>query len=138
MCTNRYEDFPLPKGNSHTSNWRVEREKSTQYGRLDLVVSNPKLSFLLVIENKIYAPEQADQLLRYAQWLSDQQPYFERQALIYLTPGGNHSNSAGGYPYYPFSYRQDIYHWLNHVQADIQSPRVQESIKQYMEIIARL
>lgn len=140
MCADKYktDGFPIPEGNIHNGYWRIEREKWTSYGRPDLVISNSKLSYLLVIENKIRTDEQNDQLLRYTEWLTSQQIYYEQQALIYLTPRGDHSYTAGNSSYFPMSYREDIYHWLDRVQANIKAPRVQESIRQYMEIIGQL
>lgn len=137
MCIDKYNDtdFPIPERDNHNEYWRIEREKWTNYGRLDLVISNSKLSYLLVIENKIYAPEQEDQLLRYSKWLNSQKIYFKQRAIIYLTPTGDDSCTAGDYSYFSMSYQEHIYTWLDSVQASIEASRVQESVRQYMEII---
>lgn len=139
MCIAKYKnmEFPTPQ-KGHNNFWRIEQEKWSNFGRLDLVISNSKLSYLLVIENKIYASEEVDQLFRYARWLNSQKPSFKQQALIYLTPKGVRSYTAKGNPYFAMSYNEHIYHWLDCSLPKIEALRIRESVKQYMEIIEHL
>ncbi len=140
ICADKYEDkaFAIPPNRIQNSYWRIEREKWTRYGRLDLVISNSKLSFLMVIENKIYASEQDDQLSRYAEWLNSQKTHYKQQALIYLTPEGNKSDNAGDHLYFRMSYHEHIYYWLDCARVNIEAPRIREIVRQYMEIIEQL
>lgn len=50
--------------------WRVEKEKITAFGRLDIAISSIDQKILVVIENKIDAMEQSDQLRRYEDWMA--------------------------------------------------------------------
>jgi len=118
--------------------WFVDKERVTAFGNLDVVVSCPDLQFLLVIENKIYAAEQRDQLMRYALWMKNQKMYFKKRILIYLTLDGSESFTAHEYLYYKLSYRHDITNWLKKTLVEIQAPRIHETILQYIEIITKL
>jgi len=118
--------------------WFVDKEKVTAFGNLDIVLSCPDLQFLLVIENKIDAGEQRDQLMRYAQWIETQKMYFKNRILIYLTPNGSESFTAHEYSYYKLSYYEDITNWLKQALVEIQAPRIREAILQYIEIITTL
>ena len=96
-CVAKHEldDFIAPQQNVSDVDWYVEQEKSTGYGQLDIVVACPQLKYLFVIENKIFAGEQEDQLHRYAQWIKDSGYPEESRLLIYLTPDGRASVSHG-------------------------------------------
>ena len=85
---------------------------TSQFGRMDIVLLNPLLGFLCLIENKIDAYEQEHQLERYGQWMYSHRQDFPKRALIYLTPYGSAAGTAGNYLYYRLSYRQDIAKWL--------------------------
>ena len=104
--------FPCLHGDIESAVWFVDREKITAFGKLDLVISCPDLHFLLVIENKIDAGEQPNQLQRYAQWMDSQRVYFPKRVLLYLTPQGTPSRTAGRHSYVSLSYRHDIFQWL--------------------------
>jgi hypothetical protein len=66
-------------------------------GRMDIVLTcNP--DWIIVIENKVDAGEQADQLLRYAEWLDMQQAYKDR-VLIFLTTTGYDSETGKNVDY---------------------------------------
>ena len=137
MCAETYqaEGFYFPSGDIRNGRWRIEKEKIYRSNRIDLVISNRTLQYMLVIENKIYAPEQDDQLIRYSEWLARQKAVFEKQALIFLTIRGDPSRTAGNHPYLCMSYREHIYNWLERTLPDIKAPRIQESVKQYIDII---
>ena len=91
-----------------------------------------------MIENKIGAGEQADQLERYSKWMDRQKKYFKSRILIYLTPRGDEASSAHGRKYYPLSYHEDIKSWLEKSYGEIQAPRVKDAILQYLQVLKNL
>jgi hypothetical protein len=138
-CSEKFgHPFPTPNDDIGKATWYVDKEKVTAFGNLDLVISCPDLQFLLVIENKIGAVEQPDQLKRYAEWTDSQQKYFNSRILIYLTPRGVESSSAHGRKYYPLSYHEDIKSWLEKSYGEIQAPRVKDAILQYLQVLKNL
>jgi hypothetical protein len=138
-CAEKFDGtFPRLHGDIATVTWFVDREKVTAYRNLDLVVSCPDLEFLLVIENKIDAGEQQDQLRRYAQWMQHQSAYFTNRALIYLTPQGAPSRTIANGAYFCLSYSQDIFTWLCKALGEVKSLRVKETVGQYVDIINTL
>ena len=138
MCSETSADFPLPNGDLRSGRWRVTAEKATSYGRLDLVVANLQLGYLLVIENKVYAQDQENQLARYARWMREQLGRYPQQVLIYLTPDGRASSTSRGHDYCRISYHEDISGWLEAVLLHVQASKLRETIRQYLEILPRL
>jgi hypothetical protein len=126
--------------NFDTENSRVEIETyigeinddKTEGGRLDIFIAT-KNSPNIIIENKIYAVDQTNQLLRYSN--------FDPSAtLIYLTlDGRNSSEQFEGQNVIALSYSQDITRWLeecilitNHI------PVIKETLSQYLNLIRKL
>jgi len=138
VCKSKHQDFPLPRVDITSGRWIVEKEKATFLGNMDLVISCPNLKFLLVIENKIEAFEQPDQLKRYADWMEGRKGSYVDQALIYLTPKGVQSHTGAGCHYFTLSYHDDIRAWLNASLLGVKAPRVREIIAQYVEIVEAL
>jgi len=132
--------------------WQVFVEKTIpagasdqlEPGRMDLVLkyrdSNPATSVLIVIENKIDAGEQPDQLKRYSDWLNSQKRDFANRALIYLTPAGDRAASGEGVIYTRLSYREDISGILmGSCQHTTSIPaRVTTILEQYFRIVERI
>jgi hypothetical protein len=138
MCAGLDPAFPLLPPGADRYSWVVEKEKVTPLGNLDIVVSCPSLRYRFAIENKIYAVEQPNQLQRYAEWLSWDKPFYDAQALIFLTPQGWPARSAEDVSYFQLSYREDICAWLQGTLADVAAPRVCHVLSQYIEIIEHL
>jgi hypothetical protein len=129
-------DFPsVAEVESHA--WEVFPEKPIADGRLDIVVQSAGLGFLLVIENKIGAGDQPDQLDRYYRWLQRQDRYQMNRVLVYLTPDGRQSATAQACQYVRLSY-DDIAGCLGEAMQDIPAPRVREAVTQYQEIAQAL
>jgi hypothetical protein len=137
MCLEKYNDFPLVQ-NIEEGKWNSYSEEGIQLGRLDVVLLNPHTGHLIVIENKIYAPEQSDQLDRYGKWMHARRMDFPNQALIFLTVRGNSAVTASDHPYFKLSYREDICSWLEKSLPNIQASRVKEVVSQYIDIIRQL
>mgnify|MGYP002674270750 CR=1 FL=1 len=86
----------------------VETELSFDNGRMDIVISNNH-NQTVVIENKIYAKDQEEQLNKYQKQLLKNKGQF---ALLYLTLDG-HEASEKDVDYLRISYRNDILQWLD-------------------------
>jgi hypothetical protein len=126
-------DEPVTEGE-----WSIKTEKRTAYGNLDIVIASPTLGYLIVIENKVYASEQDQQLARYAAWLDEMQEEYSDQALIYLTPRGSAALTSNDKPYFRLSYRQDIAGWLQSILDQIAATSVSETVRQYKQLIITL
>ncbi len=138
LCGRKYPDFPLPFDNIDSGHWNIVVEKIIPEGRIDILIQSPDLGCVFVIENKIDALEQEQQLSRYGLWMDSVVNEYPTQALIFLTIRGDKSISHGDYPYFPLSYRGDITTWLDGVTPDIQAPNVREVVSQYLNLIRHL
>ena len=83
-----------------TEGSHVETELSFDNGRMDIVILNNH-NQTVVIENKIYAKDQKEQLGRYQKWLKGKGQF----ALLYLTLDG-HEASEKDVDYLRISYRR--------------------------------
>jgi len=120
--------------------WHIETEKSTTFGRLDIVISCRKKGVLIVIENKIYAADQEEQLQRYINWMETVKTKYspEKMKLIYLTPDGRKSYTAKSEDYIRMSYKKDIISLLQRSQEKVKASNVKEMVHQYIQIIEKL
>lgn len=124
----------------------VEIEKSIgkvteeEGGRLDIYI-NDNRGNAVVIENKIYADDQPNQLIRYYQ--------FNPQHVYYLTLDGKpatkksaHCESLkleSGKHYKTISYQSDIINWLELCRKEAaQLPLLREGISHYINLIKHL
>jgi hypothetical protein len=105
-------------------------------GRIDLYIydSNNKA---LIIENKIYAPEQYKQLIRYNNFNKD-------APILFLTLYGDEPSSSIdeitkkdiSKSVYCISYKTDILKWLESCQEEVpDKPLIREGIKHYINLI---
>ena len=107
-------------------------------GRIDIVIK-PKNGKIIVIENKIFAGDQYNQLLRYSK-------HYPGAHILYLTldgkmpdisSSGEHLKSSKDY--YPISYKEGILVWLEQCLKETSShPIVKETITQYIHLIKHL
>lgn len=135
QCRKRHPHFPLPRGEITRYPWQVRTERGTsRFGRLDVVLSCPDLGYLCVIENKVGAGEQPEQLSRYGDWLETRAEAFADRALIFLTPRGDESETRGDFTPFLLSYYDDIVGWLKTVQPNVVAPNVRQSITQYLQL----
>jgi len=118
----------------------INNDCNSEGGRIDIVIETPKQ--LIVIENKIYASDQENQLMRYYKYCELQNKIFR---LLYLTLGGSIASdySSGvlheNVNYYCISYKEDILNWLeNSLILTINFPIVEEILKQYIKTIKQL
>lgn len=135
---------------------KVQVEKHTFDGRIDIYLKNGKQQ-IVAIENKIYAVDQPQQLVRYYTHLQKKAP--DSSTLLYLTLGGNEASEISITEkkkygngevkegiilntrdhYQTISYRSDILKWLKLcLKEAVEYPTVRESIKQYITLIKKL
>ncbi|MEP6670193.1 MAG: PD-(D/E)XK nuclease family protein [Chthoniobacter sp.] len=116
--------------------WFVRQEQVTDSGNLDIHLWSHPLRCEIVIENKIGAADQDDQLSRYWDHMQAQQAQFDFQHLVYLTPQSRVPVAKGKPlpPYINLTYREDICALLRDALPIIHSPRLQYSLEQYLEI----
>lgn len=109
-------------------------------GFIDILIEGGKLKLPIVIENKIYAGDQDNQLLRYYNTLN------KNCELFYLTlyghePSGRSTGDGklSKDSYKCISYSSHILSWLKNChQITIDKPLVRETIKQYINLIKTL
>lgn len=117
----------------------VKTEYDTSNGRIDILITNDK-NQAIIIENKIYAPDQPKQLIRYDKFA---QKTFHKgnYAILYLTLWGDEASkeSAEGVTYQCISYRTTILKWLDKcMQLSVQRPLIRETLIQYSKLIKEL
>ena len=119
---------------------RINKEK-TKGGRADILIRGSKGT--ICIENKIYAGDQENQLIRY------KEKYGANGLILYLTLYGSKatewSTKSGenkldaGKDYFRISYKKDILEWLINCQKEtVDIPIVRDVIGQYIYLIKKL
>lgn len=108
---------------------KVEKEKG---GQIDILLKDTSGN-VIMIENKIYAGEQANQLLRYKN-------AFPNGKLFFLTLKGDESNNNKKFEdYTSISYENDIVNWLEECKKEaVNIPTLRETISQYINLIKKL
>ncbi len=106
----------------------------TEGGRIDICIRD-KYNNYIIIENKIYASDQTNQLLRYHK-------YANHADLFYLSLEGNSpSNNSKGIlkenkDFKCLSYQENIIHWLEDCRKEVAVlPMVREAISHYINLI---
>lgn len=115
----------------------VETEHYTGDGRIDILIEDNQ-NKAIIIENKIYASDQSEQLKRYDRYA--QQQYKNGYQILYLTLDGQEASeqSGEGVNYFPISYK-DIINWLEScVSIATRYPIVRETIIQYINHLKQL
>jgi len=122
-----------------TSATEVTTELSTTEGRMDIVIRDSKLSWCVVIENKVYAAEQSEQLSRYWRWLCTNY-CTDNVRLLFLTREGYASETADkSVQYVPISYSRHVIQWLTEcISFAAERPFVRETLRQYRNHIKSL
>ena len=113
---------------------KVERERDN----IDILITND-VKQAVVIENKIGAGDQPQQLQRYHDRL--RKGNFDDISLLYLTLDGYapSEDSVGNLCYQSISYRDDLPPWLAGCQKRAyDEPALRESIAQYLQLVRKL
>ena len=112
----------------------IGRMTETTGGRIDIHISDEK-GHKIIIENKIYAPDQTNQLIRYHNYAPD-------AVLLYLTLDGKApgKDSVGDLieeqNYYHISYSNEILDWLTECYEAVKKiPTLAEGINHYINLI---
>ncbi len=116
---------------------RVHTERSTEEGRIDILIEDNQ-NKSIIIENKIYANDQPEQLKRYNRYA---QTYKNGYQILYLTLLGDNASeqSGGGISYLSISYKENIINWLEKcVAVASRFPTVRETIIQYINHLKQL
>jgi len=115
----------------------VQPEVVVPEGRLDILIECPTWG-AIAIENKIWAGEGNEQLLRYSTYLKRQYAH-RAHVLLYLTLDGKTSTSAHGEKYYRISYKDHILPWLEEcLRATYQHVNINQALQQYKNVVCKL
>ena len=112
-----------------TSKASVATESHTADGRMDILITNTK-GQAVIIENKIYADDQWEQLKRYNDFALKEY-HAGNYAILYLTLwGGEASKQSGkGVVYTCISYKDTVLKWLERcIQISAQKPLIRETM----------
>jgi len=123
----------------------VVTELAMEKGRMDIVIRDRACDWCVVIENKIFAAEQDEQLPRYWNWLMTNYQE-DNSRLLFLTLSGYGSETAETAKksgqrivYSPVSYSHDIVHWLDEcISLAVERPFARETLRQYRNHIKNL
>lgn len=107
-------------------------DEGTEGGRIDILI-NDNHSHGIIIENKIWASDQSNQLLRYHNYGKSKFKFH----IIYLTVDGkipsNYSTGGQSFDYLCISYKEDIIKWLELSRKECaQLPIIRETLTQYI------
>lgn len=117
----------------------IGEKKETTGGRLDIIISDDSNN-IIMIENKIFAPDQTNQLLRYSNYKQN-----SNKILFYLTLDGKpplvEQSANVQCKILPISYKEDIIYWLKScIYSDIckSNKSLCEIINQYIDTLKNL
>jgi hypothetical protein len=133
-------------------NYSSDVEVAFDGGRIDIFLKriHGKDPFAIIIETKVYASDQPQQLERYWSYLERIKSIEDsRKLLLYLTPSGKNPsrNSISETKekelrkigvLHNISYNSDIKKWLEGVLPKVRSLKIQYLIKQYIEVVLAL
>ncbi len=121
-------------------NYKVCVEHSFNKGRIDILIESEES--LYIIENKIYAIDQNEQIYRYYEYAKSKNKNYE---IFYLTLTGkdaseeSRKNLEKEKDYKLISYKNDIVKWLELCQEKTtEYPILRETIKQYKILVQKL
>ena len=116
----------------------VTTEMIIPNGRIDIVISNDNKQ-AIIIENKIYAADQWQQLKRYDEYAKTK--YHNGYKILYLTLNGSSPNDEASQKvaHKTISYKHHIIDWLlecRHIA--IEKPLIRETLNQYIQHLKKL
>ena len=123
----------LPDFSFETENASVHIEYSMADGRIDILIEDASKKQGIVVENKLYAADQPEQLKRYNNFANER--YKDNYRILYLTLWGKNATeqSGGGVDYKSISYQKEITAWLEQcVEIAEENLPVREILKQYI------
>lgn len=133
-------------------NYACDAERAVATGRIDIIVErlDGKFPYSIIIENKVYAVDQYEQIERYWAELEKKTHIpVDRKEIIYLTPKGGlpsedsidsekrkELENKGALHY--ISYNADVSRWLKNTLSKVKSPKVEHTLRQYIELVKSL
>lgn len=117
----------------------VITEHTIPNGRLDILITNAQKQ-AIIIENKIYAGDQWEQLKRYDDFAFTKY-HAGNYSILYLTLWGDEASEQSGkeVKYTCISYKDTILKWLERcIQISAQKPLIRETMIQYTNLIKEL
>ncbi len=127
----------LPDFEFDCKNAKVITEKYIgEYGRIDIIIEQEAKA--IIIENKIYAKDQEEQLKRYENYVKNKNIEYQ---ILYLTLNGEKADEKSGKDvgYKTISYKTDIIKWLEEcAKISIERAIVRETITQYVRHLKQL
>ena len=122
-----------------TSSCSVYTEYPTKEGRIDILIEDKKGKGI-IIENKVYAADQWEQLKRYDKFSKDK--YGEGNYTIYYLTLDEHAasdDSGKGINYTCISYKEHILNWIEEcIKESATTPLIRETLIQYSNHIKQL
>lgn len=121
-----------------------KNKDETEGGRIDIIIENNQKSEAIIIENKIYAGDQKNQLYRYYSFAK--RHYKKNFHLFYLTlypsTPSDYTTNASTFvkeKCVPISYESTIINWLEACkQESVNYPLLRETITQYIILLKHL
>lgn len=143
-CQEHIRDFPrlLDRAIPDSAFVFVKAEFHSAFGRPDITLFSRDSGFAVIIENKVYAGDQENQLERYWDLLRNNFNFAgHRKALIYLTRGGrkpkNHADIPKAVRYSRLGYRISIAEWLTSCAKGVPGA-LRPILLQYADVVGRL
>lgn len=121
-------------------NASIKTEAPTKNGRIDILIEDDKQKKAIIVENKVFACDQKEQLKRYNEFAKKKYG-LSNYKILYLTLSGSEASlqSAEGVDYLQISYKNEIIDWLeNSVSIASRFPLVRETLIQYINHLKQL
>lgn len=122
----------------NTKNANIRQEEQFDNGRIDLLIESEDRNTAIIVENKIYAPDQSQQLQRYDEYA---RRTYNDYKIVYLSLFGTEptEDSKGNTEPILLSYKEHILKWLEScIQKSAEYPAVRESLIMYKNLIKDL
>ena len=148
LKTIEYKEILNFSNTSVIKEYHIGAKTNSVGGRIDILITDT--SNYISIENKIYAGDQENQLIRYCNFRKEQNKVYYltlfgeeasdlsiKDSSLLTTKEGN--KLKDGEDYHTISYSYDILNWLNLCyEKSVNIPQLRESIKQYILLIQKL
>lgn len=136
------QQFDIKNVDSETSKVSVEKyignKTDTEGGRIDILIEDSNQN-AIIIENKIYASDQENQLVRYSNYKTNS------KIIFYLNLDGSDPSEYSCHglkideDFKVISYKDDILTWLENCKKEsVSLPLLREGIAHYMNLIKHL
>ncbi len=143
---NKNEELKIEKFDTKNSVVFIEKrvrkinEDKTEGGQIDILIEDKNGNKTIIIENKIYADDQKNQLIRYSNYKKE-----NIVGLFYLTLFGTEPSEISkgelkeNKDYFLLSYNENIIVWLEKCRKEaVQQPLLREGLSHYINVIKLL